>query len=240
MTNKIPDGKIVKILNEDTQFKGHWFDKNHFFGITLFFILFNIIMHAIGGNEWAATTFPATSGDWYSFSIDLLVRSFFNSFAHLDWQHVLLNMICFLVVGAYLERKMGSAKLFLLVLALAFLTSATTTGNSLTVNWAGFSAVNFALYSFVVVDYVSMFVKKQQDKTKIITGAVVLFLIYIATSFQVDATTFAFAGWPHDLIHNRGHVSGALVGLVIALIVQVSRIGFTKEHNSPPKIDTKK
>lgn len=43
---------------------------------------------------------------------------------------MLLNMLCFLIVGLYLEKRTGTLKLLLLVIAFAFLSTGITAANS--------------------------------------------------------------------------------------------------------------
>lgn len=47
--------------------------------------------------------------EWGSFSVNNLFQTLVNSYTHSNWQHTLLNMLCFLFAGIYLERKKAAS-----------------------------------------------------------------------------------------------------------------------------------
>lgn len=221
--------KKLKIFINDGYKNKSWFTRNYFFAGTVLIILINILIFAIGGEDWVLDSLNTWKDHWTDvFYFKPLIRVFCNSFAHFTWRHVLLNMLCFFFCGLYLERKTGSIKFVLLILAAAFFTSAAVSANFLAVHWQGFSAVNFGLYAYITVDYLFSLQKEKRTKFNLISGAVVLVFIYFTTCFDGAAESLSFKWYPYDLARNMGHYSGALAGLVLGLTVQIARIGIKK------------
>jgi len=123
---------------------------------------------------------------------------FFNSLEHFNWQHTLLNMLCFFVVGLYLKRKKGTLKFFLFALAMIFFTSLAISANNGETNWRGFSGVNFGFYFYIIVDYAFSAIGKRNKKHSnlferrfdFISSTAVLALIYLAMLFNGGTTSF--------------------------------------------------
>lgn len=227
-------GKLEKIINDDNK-NSSLFAWNCYFIGTFLIVLINILLFANGGSNWIL---PGNNNSIFSidnahhwtdiFYFNPVIRAFCSSFAHFNWQHTLLNMLCFFVCGLYLERKTGSIKFILLIFAMALFTSAVTSTNNLSVNWMGFSGVNFGLYAYIIVEYIFSFQKIKKDKFNLIFGAIVLALIYLAMCFDGGTDSFGFRWYPYDLIHNLGHYSGALAGLILGLTVQIAKLN--KKH----------
>ena len=98
-----------------------WYSRNYFYIATVAVVVTNIALYACLGNSWTFA-FGISPVDWTnSFDFEHILRCFLNNFSHANWQHVLLNMLCFFVAGLYLERKTGSLDLLGLVLSLAVL-----------------------------------------------------------------------------------------------------------------------
>jgi len=224
------DEKIKSIINDD--YKNTtliW--KNYFFIGTVLIIAFNVLMFAFASG-WRWRVFETNQGNWGSpLHFNHIIISFFSSFDHVNWQHALLNMLCFFVCGLYLERKMGSLKLVLLILSLAFFTSIATTANNNSPHWTGFSAVNFGLYFYIIIDFIFSFFKKS-SKINFIFGTVVIGLIYFAMCFSGGTHSFSFRWYPYDLINNMGHYSGALAGLILALTIKIAKLGYIKKKKN--------
>lgn len=237
--------KLKKFINNDYE-NEFCFARNYFFAGTVFIILINILLFAIGGSGWTPihnfnSVFGVSANHWKDvFYFNSLICAFCNSFAHFNWQHTLLNMLCFFACGLYLERKAGSIKFVLLVLAMAFFTSATVSANDLSVSWQGFSGVNYGLYAFIIVDYLFSLQKTKRTKFNLFFGGVILALIYLAMCFDGGTVSFGFKWYPYDLMNNLGHYSGALAGLVLGLAIQVAQIrGITEFKGKNEKINKK-
>jgi len=240
--------KLKFMFNEDYK-KTSPVWKNYFFVTTVFIIMLNIIIHAWAqGWQWRA--FDTSQNHLRNLWTDTLnftniTISFFNSFDHLNWQHTMLNMLCFFVCGLYLERKKGSLKFFLLVIAMAFFTSIAISANNASPSWRGFSGVNFGLYLYIFVDYGFSFrenrkilTSKFHNRFDFIFGTVVLALIYFAMCFSGGTHSFSFRWYPYDLFNNMGHYSGALTGLILALTLKIAKFGYIKkEKNKATKIE---
>lgn len=205
--------------------------RNYFFVTTLFFVILCIALYAANGSNLGGTASGNVSWN-ATLNFNNIFRSVFvNGFSHNNWMHVLLNMLCFLVVGSYLERKIGSLKLLLLVLALGFFANIAVSANSQTVNWRGFSGTNFALYFYIIFDYIFYLFSKKKTKTDIIYGAIILAAIYVAMCYVGDKSSFAMTWYPYDLAKNIGHYSSALVGIVFCLVVQTLRLYTDRKEN---------
>jgi len=204
------------VLNDTEREKRY--EKNWFFVGTIVVVAINLLLYFV-----VSPAVNVGARVWYGFvNFDAILQAFLNAFGHLSLQHVLLNMLCFLVCGIYLERKIGTLRLLFMVFVLAFFTSLATTANSLGLGWRGFSGVNYALYFFILVDYVFLcFQKDVRSRGKLILGGVVLALIFVAMCYKGDADGFAMTWYPYDLLNNMGHYSSALVGIIFAFVVKL-------------------
>jgi len=224
---------LDKILNESSQ--TNCFAKNYFFAATVFIVAFCIILHAANVDS---SFFIGTSSyeihEARNLSQVIYVSSelFLRSLMHSNWQHALLNMLCFLVVGSYLERKMGSVRLFLSLIVVIIISSWALR------MWArffvGFSGVNFALYAIVIVDYIFVLLDKGRTKQRLIYGGMVVALIYFAMCFSGGTQAISFRWYPYDLLNHGGHAAGFLAGFVIYISYKVLGVFFetkTSQHN---------
>jgi len=208
-----------KFVNEDHENK-NWFSLNYFFAGTFALIFIMILVYGV-----TAPIHRGAPAEWYDdiFNFRIIAESFANSFCHNSWSHVLFNMACFLFCGLYLERKMGSIKFLLLILLLGLLCGVASTAAVLDANWAGFSVVNFALYFYIIIDFIFLaLAKTKRNKLNLIFGGIMMVLIYIFMSINTEASSFY--GYPLRLANNAGHFSGALIGIVMALTIRVARI----------------
>lgn len=225
--------KFNEFINDNHKNK-NWFVQNYLFAGTFFIIFVNLLLYTVGGSFGSFRSVVEIDNlqHWTSvLYFNHIARSFLNSFAHLNLQHALLNMLCFSVCGLYLERKKGSIKFVLLILALAFFTSTAISANYNSVNWTGFSGVNYGLYFYILTDYLFSFQKSKRKWHNIIIGAVALALIYIFTCFSGGVSSFSFKIYPYDLITNLGHYSAALTGLIVGLMIKITHLKTDKNSN---------
>ena len=194
-------------------------NRNYFFVATAFIISINIIVYTITG--WEGVDFIDTEHEWTSvFYFNGLLRNYLNCFCHLSWQHVLLNMLCFLVCGIYFESKIGSLKFFLLVIALSFFTCCVISANNSS-NGVGFSGTNYAIYGYIAVNYIyNIFNCRKNKVSDMIFGAIIIALIYVAMCFNGGTNIISFTLYPFDLIHNLGHYTGFLSGIIMCFSVK--------------------
>ena len=216
--------KLDNFLNDNGKSKT-WFSKNYFWIGTFAVVVTCILLFLFGGNRWNPMTMR--TGGWSDgLNFNGLFYGFFHSFGHANLQHTLLNMLCFLVVGIYLERKTGTIKLLLLVIAFAFLSTGIIAALDGGVGSIGYSGVNFTFYFYIIVDYIALLcMKNKRNKPSIIFGAVIIVLIYLAMCFNGGTSSFGFEWYPYDLMHNKGHTGGAFTGIIVGLIVQLIPLG---------------
>lgn len=214
-----------KIVNENLKNKSY-FAKNFFWSGTFTVILLCALLFLIGGNDWNPIKIDGLHIWTDGLYLNRLFYGFLQSFGHSNLQHRILNMLCFLVVGLYLERKIGTLKLLLLVVAFAFLSTGITAANALSVTSIGYSGVNFAFYFYIIVDFLFMiFQSERRTASSVILGIVTVALIYLAMCFNGGTSGFGFEWYPYDLFRNMGHMGGAIAGTIVGLIVQITKSG---------------
>lgn len=197
----------------DTGKRLTWTTRNYFFLGTFFIVFLNLFIYAVCKSE---TYFFAVLPDWGKFSVNNLFQALVNSYTHINWQHVLLNMLCFAVAGSYLERKTGTLLFLLFLFVLSLFTSFASCTNDISISAIGFSGVNYGLYGYILCEYIFTLCRKNRRTLfNIIYGAAVLGLIYFAMCFSGGTTRVSFEWYPYDLLHNLGHASGFVVGLVM-------------------------
>ncbi|MCL2751863.1 MAG: rhomboid family intramembrane serine protease [Firmicutes bacterium] len=205
-----------------------WLTKNVFFAGTALILSINILLFALGGKDWPHFVAAGGQADFGSLLyIHPTLRGFLNAFAHLNWAHVLSNMIGFVVCGFYLEKKTGSANLFLMILAIAYFTAVVSVASTFTAAyWLGFSGILFLLYAYVIVDFLFSLRKIRKNRQKIITGVAVVVFIYVNMSYRGTA----FVWYPYNLIFHEGHLFGFLAGLALGLAVGVIKLVKLRER----------
>ena len=205
---------------DDKHKEVHWYNRNWFFATTILIVVINIVLYATLGPMWQRDRLYDSTAVWEDFEMGNVLSIFGAAFSHANWAHVLLNMMCFAVVGFYLERRYGSLCLLLLVVVFAFTAPAMASHVKGNINHHGFSGVLFALYGFFFVDFVIFLVslRKKKSLTTLIIGICVALFIYISMCFIRVDSTLKFFGWPYDLVHNMAHYTGFLIGLLVALL----------------------
>ena len=229
----------MKVIDDETK-KLHWWNRNYFFAGTVFIVLLNIIIFAcIPDNQWLYEWRNLSFESWRPMSIGNVAKLFASSFIHSTWQHCLLNMLCFLICGAWLERRKGTLPLLGLVFVMAWFSGAFVGANWLRTSSVGYSAVNYAFYAYAIVDYCFLFLRKStRTKINVISGAVLIALIYFAACFAGGPEATAFEWYPYDFIHNTAHTVGFLCGTLLGITVQVVKliaVRERKEHKEEPQ-----
>lgn len=205
---------------DDKHKEVHWYNRNWFFATTILIVVINIVLYATLGPMWQRDRLYDSTAVWEDFEMGNVLSIFGAAFAHLSWQHVLLNMLSFVVLGFYLERRYGSLCLFVLIFVFAFTAPAMASHVRGNINHCGFSGVIFALYAFFFVDFVVFLVslRKKKSLTTLIIGICVAVYSYISMSIKTIDGKMKFFGWPYDLVHNMAHYTGFLIGLLVALL----------------------
>lgn len=207
------------VILDDKSKQLSWLNRNYFFVTTVFIVLLNIIIYAVHGSNTG--NFAKIPPKWGTFSIANLFQALVNSYTHANWQHCLLNMLCFFIAGLYLERKKGSLKFLLFMVVMSLFTAFATCTNDISVWWHGFSAVNFGLYGYIIIEFIFTLLQKEKRYLfNIIAGIVILALIYFAMCFNGGTSQVSFVWYPYDLLHNLGHASGFVVGLIFGIYEQ--------------------
>lgn len=208
----------MSILNY--QKKQRELGNNFFFIGTIAVILINFLCFYCVKEEYS---FHPTNNWNNAFDFWNLIVCVYSTFQHSNLQHLLLNSLCFLFVGAYVERKQGTIGLLFLVAIFtifgAGLTYANHSGYS-----RGFSGVNFAFYAYIIVNFFFSIKEIKKNKIELIISITLLVLIYIACCFCGGTETFSFKIYPYDLIYNLGHYTGFLTGLLLTLVMKFCKI----------------
>lgn len=221
---------VAQIFNDKSK-NLKWHNRNFFYATTLFVVALNICLYAFLGGDFQQSVADPTPM-WSKFTLSNFVRALANSYSHANWQHVLLNMLCFFFVSVYLERRMGSLRLLAVIFVMSFATATAVTANDLSYHWHGFSGVNYGLYAYTIVDYCFSFRKETRNKTNIILGAVVMVAIVVFMCFAGGTTEFSFKPYPVDLITNRGHYSSFIPGLLLGLTVNITKLSVISDRST--------
>lgn len=199
--------------------------RNYFFAGTLFLVTLQILLFAIFGSGWSTEVFDY-SATYNNFRLINFFNGIFGSFDHVNWQHLLLNMLCFLCCGLYLERKQGTLIFIPFILITCILSRM---ANTLVLQFYnnfsyGFSSCNYALYAVIILDVIFSFSRIIKIKFELIWSIVFLFLIYFATCFSGGTSGVSFTFYPYDFIYNSWHWSGFLVGILIYILFNLHKI----------------
>ena len=227
---------------DDKSKKTNWYNRNYLFLGTVIVVCVNILLFALLGNDFSS----GIGGEhiWYDqLDFSNLWRVFLNGFEHSNWQHVLLNMLCFFVCGLYIERKTGTINFLLLTAGMAFISGAFAAAGSCSIGFHGASGIVYMCYAFVIVDYLFSFNKRKRSKTNIIMGAIIIALIYLAMCFSGGTSGFSFELYPYDLMNNLAHYSGFFASLIVSLMIQIAQLTIIKNsaplEYKPPKVNKK-
>ncbi|MCH5148050.1 MAG: rhomboid family intramembrane serine protease [Clostridiales bacterium] len=213
----------IRICLDDKSKKLTVLNRNYVFVVTVFIVLLNIIVYAVHGSDTGEFyTYPP---QWHTFSVKNLFQALVNSYTHANWQHTLLNMLCFFIAGLYVERKKGSLPFLLFMVMMSLFTAFASTTNDISLWWHGFSGINFGMYGYIFVEYIFTLCQKEKRYLfNIVFGAIVVGLIYFAMCFCGGTERVAFKWYPYDLLNNLGHASGIVAGLILGLYEQLSSL----------------
>jgi len=210
----------------------HWWNRNYLFLGTILIVAINILIFAfVNKNPWDIVGIKNNESYWSDiFYFKTTFSLFLSSFFHSNWQHVLLNMLCFFVAGIYLERKQGTFGIILYVLFSAYISAIAIGANSLSIYSVGFSGVNYFIYAIIIIDFLFSFQKHRRNKANIILGSFVVALIYLAMCFNGGTTEFSFSVLPYDLMHNMAHYTSFLAGIIIGLFTETIKLTSSKKE----------
>jgi len=204
----------------------NWWNRNYGYIGTVLFILFNVIIF-VSNYHFEIQEVRV----WSEFDLTNIFIAVTNVFEHGSVDHIMHNSLMIIVGGLYVERKTGSLKFLLLILAFSFMGALATSVCAGSLAWRGSSVVWFALWGYILIDYLFSFQKNKRNKTNIILGAVILVIEYLRSGFYDKIG--GGIGWtvePYQLIYNAGHYSGFIVGMIFALTVCLSQIGGYKKE----------
>ena len=220
-------GKFTNNVVNAKQKELRVFNKNYFFLTTILFI-------------------GAMFLTYYCFEkqIDKIVETnkFYNIFLmvfrHGDLGHIVGNVISFFVVSLFLERHFGSLKyLFILIFAIP-LSSMAVFLISGHFSWIGESALNYFLYALfvtvVLFNFKSYILDKWQNLFTFFTiGAICLIMCWCGSTEALTeniAEFFQFGAFT-DLITNRSHWSGAIMGTLVGMFAGFYSLCTAKRRN---------
>ena len=214
---------------DDKNKKLNWSSRNWFWCVTIVYILTNIIIYAsVWSQNLIEKAFQGVT--WSKLNgIKYWLINIGNLYTHSSWRHVLHNMLALSFCSFYIERKVGSINTLLIYLGLTFL-GAAATGMYWGSYWHGNSVIWFALWGYVLIDYLFSLRKEVRNKTNIIVGGIVLVLEYIRSGFF--DTSSGGIGWgivPYQLINNAGHYLGFIVGIIFALVINITILQVRKK-----------
>lgn len=214
--------KFVDIENK----KVNKWNRNYFWVISVIYIVLNITIYAIVKNTNLLWKFEDVKWKVFNGFKDLFI-SIGNLYTHNDWAHVLRNMLAFAISAFYIERKIGSLN-FLGLLLLLSITTSPLVSMYVGVVWAGSSVIYFAIWGYMIVDYIFALNKDTRSKTNLIVGGIAIFCKYIGSTLKPDIiSTNIFI--PINLINNAGHYFGFIIGILIAVVVGISTV-YTKHQ----------
>ena len=137
------------------------------------------------------------------FSILWIIRLFMHVFGHSGWDHLLGNMMYFLILGPMLEEKYGSGKLTMIIAVVAVVTGLFNLLFFPAYSTLGASGVVFAL---ILLSSITM-----RD-----TGTIPLTFLLVALLYLGQQLLQIFQ---NDNISQLSHIVGGLVGTVFGFLL---------------------
>ena len=202
-----------------------WWNRNFFFLATILIIGINFALFYFMGVEWSGRPELIAWDEMFNFSN--LINNFFSVFDHFNFNHLLLNMICFFVVGIFFERKYGSVNLILMTLLFAIVGKNMVGANHFG-GWSiGFSIVNYAFYGFILIDFIFMFRRETRSVPNIIWGIFMIIFMYVSMAYNggtIYPVDLKLSIYPVDLMYNLGHYTALLAGVILGLTLKIHHL----------------
>lgn len=222
---------FLAFFNDKSKTNLKWWNRNYFYAGTFFFAALCIILFAALGQGWSLKLFDK-SANYDNFKIVNFFNGLFGSMDHSGgWQHILLNMLCYLFVSIYLERKYGTINYLSLTVFICFFSRM---ANMLVLQHYGtgemylygFSSANYALYAIFFVDFFFSFRKSKRNLTNTILGSILVVVLYVVMCFNGGTTNFSFKFYPVDFIENSWHWAGFGTGILTGLLIQITSLNY--------------
>lgn len=213
----------MKFVDEKSK-KLRWYNRNYFWMVSIIYIAVNILLFQFLGKDNKIAKLENT--DWMFFDcIKEWLIVIGNTYTHSSWEHVLHNMLGLSFCAFYVERKMGSINFATLLISLTLFTSSMVSFWIGGLNWSGNSAVWFALVGYVLIDYLFSLRKSERNLENQIVGAVVLILEWFRLGFydKIDGG-IGWVWFPYQLVMSPIHTIGFVVGVIVALIVCLTKV----------------
>lgn len=195
---------------DDSKKEIHWWNRNYFWVGTIFYIMLIIVIFACCLCYGEIFDEKSTG---FLYSLSSFYNGFLGNFIHSSWEHCLHNMLGISFVSFYLERRYGTIPFLTLIFGFSFI---------IRFGGVGSSIVWFALYGFVLIDYLFSLRKTKRNWSNIIVGAVVLILEFIRAGFyDTPSGGIGYNIYPYQLLNNAGHFYGFIFGLTISLAINI-------------------
>lgn len=216
----------MKFIDYEKRKVTKW-NRNYFWVISILYIIVNIVIFAVLNHNNLLWEYIDTKWTIFNGFKDLFI-SIGNLYTHTSWAHVLRNMFAFAISAFYIERKIGSLN-FLGVICLMSILSAPLVSMYVGLVWAGSSVIYFAVWGYVIIDYVFSLTKEKRNKTNLIIGGIVILSKYIGSCLTDDIVGTNIL-LPIHLIYNAGHYFGFIIGIFISLVIQIVSIQIKKQN----------
>ena len=218
----------MKFIDTENKKVNKW-NRNYFWAVSIVYVILNISIYAIFKNNNILWQYAENKWKVFNGFKDLFI-SIGNLYTHNDWGHVLRNMLAFSISGFYIERKMGSINFLSLILLMSILSSPMV---SMYVGliWAGSSVIYFAMWGYVIVDYLFNLGKSNRTKTNLIIGGISIFCNYIGSCLK-ETIIGSNPLIPIHLIYNAGHYFGFIVGVLVALVISLTNLQTKRQINN--------
>lgn len=215
----------MKFIDIENKKVSKW-NRNYFWIVSITYIVLNISLYAVFKNNNILWKYEDVKWNVFNGFKDLFI-SIGNLYTHNDWAHVLRNMLAFSFSAFYIERKIGSLNFLGLILLMSIISSPLVS-MYVGLRWAGSSVIYFGVWGYVIIDYLFSLNKNDRSKTNLIIGAIVILCKYIGSCLTeniVDTNIIV----PIHLIYNAGHYFGFIVGILIALVVGITKVYVKKQ-----------
>ena len=208
----------MKFFDDKCKQTTKW-NRNYFYLGTISIILICVILLWKLGFRWHYDLYQEGvryTGD----KVNLLniLSPMFSALDHSSWKHLLGNSINFLIMGIYLERKMGTFKFLNLCIIFMFFSTSFASHIKGNIYHQGLSGVNWSIYSFIIIDFIFSLSKEKRNLINILLGIAVILYMYVS-HMSWSGTENIF--YPESLINHSGHFVGFIAGILIGLFYQI-------------------